>query len=77
MPSNTIGPLSWPPNTYCISNSDLDPQCLHFQPIVTPDMVSFLNLTSLDIYKQVYCLSPPDDDSCSFGYCPNLDVAGR
>lgn len=41
-------------------------------------MVSFLNLTDTpDAYKAAYCLNPPSDDTCSFGYCDNPDIAGE
>ncbi|KAI0080981.1 hypothetical protein K474DRAFT_1657161 [Panus rudis PR-1116 ss-1] len=43
---------------------------------VTSNMVAFLNLTDSKAYFQAYCTNPPLDDSCSFGYCPNPDVAG-
>ncbi|TCD68776.1 hypothetical protein EIP91_009789 [Steccherinum ochraceum] len=40
-------------------------------------MVDFLNLTvGTDAYIAAYCLNPPSDDSCSFGYCDNPDIAG-
>ncbi|KAK7683466.1 hypothetical protein QCA50_013300 [Cerrena zonata] len=79
MSSNvTAWPVSWPPNTCYIFNGKLERNqaCLEFMPAVTPDMISFLSLTSLDVFKQAYCLDPPEDDSCSFGHCPNPDVAG-
>ncbi|KAJ7432999.1 hypothetical protein FB451DRAFT_1064980 [Mycena latifolia] len=39
-------------------------------------MINFLNISSSgpDRYLDAYCLEPPAD-SCSFGYCPNPDVA--
>ena len=43
-------------------------------------MVDFLNMTTTadpSIFWQAYCLNPPDEDNCPFGYCPNLDVAGK
>ncbi|KAI0700936.1 hypothetical protein BC835DRAFT_1325811 [Cytidiella melzeri] len=44
---------------------------------VTPAMVNYLNLTSsINTYKQAYCLNPQADDSCPFGYCPQSDIAG-
>lgn len=45
---------------------------------VTDNMVGFLNLTGLDskAYLSVYCLDPPADDVCPFGFCPNPDIAG-
>ncbi|KAF8507424.1 hypothetical protein JB92DRAFT_2735294 [Gautieria morchelliformis] len=46
---------------------------------VTNDMVSFLNLTTTSFrqgYLMAYCVKPPLDDGCPYGYCPNIDVAG-
>lgn len=45
---------------------------------VTDNMVNFLNLTGPDVksYLTVYCLNPPADDVCPFGFCPNPDIAG-
>lgn len=43
--------------------------------IPTFSMFQFLNITSPEDYFQLYCINPPDD-SCSFGYCPNSDIAG-
>lgn len=45
---------------------------------VTVDMVKFLNLTGPNFkpYMDAYCLHPPADDDCPFGYCPNPDIAG-
>ncbi|KAJ7619503.1 hypothetical protein FB45DRAFT_799946 [Roridomyces roridus] len=37
-------------------------------------MVTFLNITNVSSYIDVYCNNPPAD-SCAFGYCPNPDVA--
>lgn len=37
-------------------------------------MIRFLNISSPAAYLSVYCDNPPAD-SCSFGYCPNPDVA--
>ena len=41
-------------------------------------MVNFLNLTGPELgpYFQAYCLNPPGDDNCPFGFCPNGDIAG-
>jgi len=38
-------------------------------------MFQFLNVTTPEAYFQLYCNNPPDD-SCTFGYCPNSDIAG-
>lgn len=45
---------------------------------ITPNMVAFLNLTvkSYKPYLAAYCLNPPADDDCPFGFCPNPDIAG-
>ncbi|TCD68777.1 hypothetical protein EIP91_009790 [Steccherinum ochraceum] len=44
---------------------------------ITQGMETFLNLTQdLSSYVEAYCLNPPSDDSCSFGYCSNPDIAG-
>ncbi|KAJ6570719.1 hypothetical protein B0H10DRAFT_1964593 [Mycena sp. CBHHK59/15] len=37
-------------------------------------MVNFLNISNPMAYLNAYCNNPPVD-SCSFGYCPNPDVA--
>jgi hypothetical protein len=42
--------------------------------IPTDTMIRFLNISSPSSYVDVYCANPPVD-SCSFGYCPNPDVA--
>ncbi|KAJ7817851.1 hypothetical protein B0H14DRAFT_3474247 [Mycena olivaceomarginata] len=42
--------------------------------IPTDTMIRFLNISSPSSYLDVYCANPPVD-SCSFGYCPNPDVA--
>ena len=40
-------------------------------------MINFLNLTEdPKQYVTVYCLNPPEDDICPFGFCPNPDIAG-
>ena len=45
---------------------------------VTNNMVNFLNLTGpkYEPYLAAYCLSPPGDDDCPFGFCSNSDIAG-
>ena len=45
---------------------------------VTSNMVDFLNLTGSDYkpYFAAYCLNPPADDDCPFGFCPNPDITG-
>ena len=45
-------------------------------PVAT-DMIQFLNLTDrFDDYFLAYCLNPPQDDGCPYGYCPNFEVSG-
>ncbi|KAF8518131.1 hypothetical protein BU17DRAFT_48940 [Hysterangium stoloniferum] len=72
-----------PPDAVCIAEAFFpsfefkDNMC----PI-TDSMVTFLNLTSpngstLDHYFSAYCaVSPPDDDGCPYGFCPNTDIGG-
>lgn len=44
---------------------------------VTNDMLEFLNLTdSISSYMAAYCLNPPSDDGCPFGFCPRPNIAG-
>ena len=44
---------------------------------VTSNMVNFLNLTENPAwYLDAYCLRPPANDDCPFGFCPNPDIAG-
>lgn len=48
---------------------------------VTDNMINFLNLTGADSstakeFVNIFCLNPPDGDLCSFGFCPNPDIAG-
>ncbi|KAL4250485.1 hypothetical protein ABKN59_006963 [Abortiporus biennis] len=70
----------YPPDTYCSSSLQFGGGDTDFNACglsVTNAMVNFLNLTSdMDTYFQAYCLNPPPDDSCPFGYCPNGDIAG-
>ena len=70
----------WRIDTNCsIIHRFEDPFDLCSDDIVTSSMVDFLNLTrdGLSSFKDAYCLSPPDDDNCPYGYCPNPDVAGK
>ncbi|THH29813.1 hypothetical protein EUX98_g4369 [Antrodiella citrinella] len=71
----------FPPNTQCFKNvTQFVSTCGSFgncSCTVTEGMVSFLNLTAgSEAYVAAYCLNPPSDDSCSFGYCNNPDIAG-
>jgi len=70
----------FPPDSACVPFVDeVYPDLLGVKLCpVTNDMVSFLNLTeSLANYIQAYCLNPPDDDGCPYGWCPNADIAGE
>ena len=70
------------PSNSCLTNEVL---CLVAAPdgdcppcdIITPTMMDFLNITSMDTFFQAYCTNAPSDDSCLFGLCPNSDVAGE
>jgi len=73
--------LVFPPDTECFRNvTQFVDTCSFFGNCsceITQSMVSFLNLTEgKDAYIAAYCLNPPSDDSCSFGYCDNPDIAG-
>ena len=65
----------YPPDSYCFWDAQFEyrPDCS-----VTVNMVNFLNLTGTDYkrYLAAYCLNPPTDDGCPFGFCPNPDIAG-
>ena len=71
-------PTTYPPYLNCTLLDGMvgELDCVIFN--VTDGMVNFLNLTgsNLDRYISAYCLAPPGDDSCLFGFCPNLDIAG-
>ncbi|KAI0795476.1 hypothetical protein C8Q75DRAFT_452804 [Abortiporus biennis] len=74
---------TFPPDTFCANAFSFDSamsscvggDCCPDMP-VTQNMMDFLNITTSSQYFQAYCLSPPDDDSCPFGLCPNGDIAG-
>lgn len=81
--SNGQVPLAttYPPDVGCFQNSTSnEPWTILYEEnncSVTNNMLNFLNLT--EDYKQyisVYCLNPPTDDDCPFGFCPNPDVSG-
>lgn len=81
MASNDQVPLSttYPPNISCFAGPYWDPWIFAENNCsVTENMVDFLNLTGPDVkpYLTVYCLNPPSDDICPFGFCPNPDIAG-
>ena len=69
----------WLKDTNCSHIQQIIPSYPCTDDIVTPSMVDFLNLTTagLSTFKQAYCINPPEDDDCPFGYCPNSDVAGK
>jgi hypothetical protein len=78
MTSNSSQPI-FPPDATCLANalaeaypfSEINSSCS-----ITDPMISFLNLTNFDDYFAHYCLNPPDDDGCPYGFCPNSDIAG-
>lgn len=73
----------YPPNSLCFATRPFyyvgeRPNCTFLNYTITDSMVSFLNLTSDErLYRQAYCVAPPSDDICPFGYCPNSDIAGE
>ena len=82
MASNQLPPSFYPPDTGCFVDWTIfgtfwetfaENNCS-----VTSNMVDFLNLTGPGVwpYVQAYCLNPPGDDDCPFGFCPNPDIAG-
>ena len=81
MASGNEVPLAttYPPDISCFSSEWWSTET--FKDLgcsVTDNMVDFLNLTGPDVkgYLSVYCLNPPQDDVCPFGFCPNPDIAG-
>ena len=81
MASGNEVPLAttYPPDISCFSSEWWSTET--FKDLgcsVTVNMVDFLNLTGPDVkgYLSVYCLNPPQDDVCPFGFCPNPDIAG-
>ncbi|KAK7683451.1 hypothetical protein QCA50_013283 [Cerrena zonata] len=71
----------YPPDTLCFTARQLFSEdefnCTASNFTVTQSMLTFLNLTSNEkLYRQAYCIAPPSDDTCAFGYCPNADIAG-
>jgi hypothetical protein len=70
---------TYPPDIDCFAQGYWDPDIFKANHCsVTTNMLNFLNLTGGDVkpYLQVYCLNPPEDDICPFGFCPNPDIAG-
>ena len=71
---------TYPPDINCNGDGSLD-YAGGFEDSgcpVTSNMVNFLNLTGANYkpYLAAYCVNPPADDDCPFGYCPNSDIAG-
>jgi hypothetical protein len=74
--------VSFPPDSLCWLNQTgwngdsftaATRACSLDQPNPTTAMINFLNLTSdYNSFYQAYCQSPPSDDSCAYGYCPNV-----
>jgi hypothetical protein len=82
MASSDELPLTYPPDIDCLAGL-FDPTYYYKDPncSITDDAVNFLNLTgtqykSLRQFITVYCLNPPSEDICPFGFCPNPDIAG-
>lgn len=74
-------PPTYPPDIDCFAAGFWSPEIFEINGCsVTDNMVNFLNLTvpiaDVKSFLTVYCLNPPTDDSCPFGFCPNPDIAG-
>ncbi|KAF9645472.1 hypothetical protein BDM02DRAFT_3271660, partial [Thelephora ganbajun] len=70
---------TYPPDIICFVEGSRSPLIFKAKNCsVTDNAVIFLNLTGPDFrsYVTAYCLNPPPDDICPFGFCPNPDVAG-
>lgn len=81
MASNGQLPVSYPPDIRCFADAShtWDPNEFRANDCnITGNMVNYLNLTGMDYnpYIAAYCLRPPADDDCPFGFCPNPDIAG-
>ncbi|KAJ6542620.1 hypothetical protein B0H19DRAFT_1171094 [Mycena capillaripes] len=61
----------FPDHDLCFGDTSNSSSICH---IPSDIMIRFLNISSPNAYLDVYCTNPPVD-SCSFGYCPNPDVA--
>jgi hypothetical protein len=73
--------LTYPPDIDCFTNGDYSGLLSNFTMnncSITNNMVKFLNLTGQNYkpYLNAYCTSPPSNDNCPFGFCPNSDIAG-
>ena len=80
--SNPLNLTLYPPDTLCFTARQIfleqEMGCTESNFTVTQSMLAFLNLTSDEkVYRQAYCINPPSDDTCAFGYCPNGDIAGE
>ena len=75
-------PTTYPPDIGCFAEGFWSPAVFEYNNCsVSNNMVNFLNLSGpvLATMKQfvtVYCLNPPAEDICPFGFCPNPDIAG-
>lgn len=71
-------PMTYPPDIDCFQVGFWSPELFEYNNCsVTNNMINFLNLTEdPKQYVTVYCLNPPEDDICPFGFCPNPDIAG-
>ncbi|KAF9781383.1 hypothetical protein BJ322DRAFT_1112078 [Thelephora terrestris] len=78
MSSNDQLPITYPPDISCFAEGFWDPDAFRRNNCsVSTNMVNYLNLTAdVKQYVTVYCLNPPADDICPFGFCPNPDIAG-
>lgn len=79
MASDEVPLVTYPPDISCFAEGFWLPELFEERNCsVTDNMVGFLNLTGPDVksYLSVYCLNPPADDVCPFGFCPNPDIAG-
>ncbi|KIJ50537.1 hypothetical protein M422DRAFT_245153 [Sphaerobolus stellatus SS14] len=67
----------FPPDSTCFPFVDHTYSDLYGATLcpVTPEMISFLNLTNFKNYFNSYCQNPPENDGCPFGWCPNSDIA--
>ena len=81
MTSDQLLLSTYPPDISCFTGPGYAGNQTEFKAnncSITSNMVNFLNLTGTDYngYFAAYCLNPPDNDDCPFGYCPNPDIAG-
>ncbi|EIN10014.1 hypothetical protein PUNSTDRAFT_133784 [Punctularia strigosozonata HHB-11173 SS5] len=80
--AGTYGYVDYLNDTRCfIDQSVLAYPSIDYSPCTwTQGMVNFLNLTGSgggnSNYIGAYCLNPPSDDDCPYGYCSQSDIAG-